>query len=397
MAPLTTIPAQLTPGNPTQITYAPNTAIPGTRPPLVIIGHQAATGAGAGSASGANYIPVQINNVASQTAVSGEVQGYFGNNSELAKMIIAAVAANSGTGTYPAIVAIPLASTDTDFGGALAALDKIPASVVVSPYDANSQTNQTALNNQCQTMSQAPRTDNGQFGTVAVAANQSVTNPANLFQYNSVYACLQWLRNTAPNQLNGEIAAAVGAQLAGLQIPFNPVKNLVLPYTNAPNVQADWISIGAGLESETALGRGWCPLRVLPGQQVAQLRSRSSLILMSDGVTPQTAYFDVQDLFVLYFWRQTLAARYAQPDFSQAKASGTEAALLLSEVIRLAVVFQDNQMFQGVDQSAKNFLVQRNQSDRARLDVLTPVDVIPILAVIATNIQAGTFADALTL
>lgn len=394
---ITTIPAQKTPGNPTQITYAPNTALPGTIPPLIIIGHQAATGAGSGSASGANYVPISIVNIASLTAVSGEVQGYFGNGSELAKMVIAAVAANSGTGNYPNIIAIPLASTDTGWGSALTALDKIGCEYVVSPYDANSQTNMTALINELSSMSQSNRTTNGQFGSIAVAVNQAAATPAALFAYNSVYSNLNWFRNSTPTQLNGEVAAAIGAQLNGLQIPFNPVNNLVLPYTNPPALASDKISIGFGLESEAALALGWAPIKVLPNNTVAQVRSVTSLILASDGVTPITTYFDCQDLMVLYFWRQTLAARYAQPDFAQAKASFPVAQNLFAEVIRLAGLMQQQGMFQGVDTSARNFIVQRNAADRTRFDVFTPVDVVPILAVIATNINAGTFADALTL
>jgi phage tail sheath gpL-like len=355
----------------------------------------------AGSASGANYVPVPIVNIASLPAASGEVQGYFGNGSELAKMVIAAIAANTGTGNYVNIIAIPLASTDTAWGSsgeALTALDKLGCEYVASCYDAQtSMSNNTALINEVSTMSQANRTTNGQFGSIAVAVNQSVTLPSTLNPYNSAYLSPQWFRNSAPTQLVGEIAAAVAAQLNGLQTPFNPVNGLVLPYTNGPAMPSDAISIGFGLESETALKLGWAPLKVLKNGQVAQVRSVTSLILESDDVTPVVDYFDCQDLMVLYFWRQTLAARYAQPDFAQAKASGTEAALLLSEVVRLAGVFQDNGMFQGVDNSARNFVVQRNQSDRTRFDVLTPVDVVPILAVIATNVQAGTFADALTL
>jgi phage tail sheath gpL-like len=54
-------------------------------------------------------------------------------------------------------------------------------------------------------------------------------------------------------------------------------------------------------------------------------------------------------------------------------------------------------MFQAVTQLASMFVVQRNASDRSRFDVQTPVNVIPGLHVIATQIAAGTLYDTLTL
>ena len=68
-----------------------------------------------------------------------------------------------------------------------------------------------------------------------------------------------------------------------------------------------------------------------------------------------------------------------------------------SEAIRLANLFEDQEMFQAVAQLSKQFVVERSTSDRHRFDVLTPVNVIPGLHVIATNIEAGTQFDALSI
>jgi phage tail sheath gpL-like len=53
-------------------------------------------------------------------------------------------------------------------------------------------------------------------------------------------------------------------------------------------------------------------------------------------------------------------------------------------------------MFQNVTALAKLFIVERNISDRTRFDVFTPVNVIPGLMVVATNIQATTLGDNIT-
>jgi phage tail sheath gpL-like len=278
-------------------------------------------------------------------------------------------------------------------------VDKLPGiAYVVSPFDANTQSLMNPLLAETTAMSLPQRVDNGQYGTIAIAANQSATTFSSLTKYNTPYGSFQWLRNSAPTQLNGEIAASVAAQLAANAVPFNPVKNLVIPNIVAPS-QADQITVGAGMDSEGALAAGWSPLRLLSTGSVAQLRARTLRIFLADGVTPVTDYFDVMDFNVLFYWRQTLVTRYNQPDFANAKASqgpGSTGQLLLSEVIRLGFLFQTNGMFQGMDQAAKSFLVQRNATDRSRFDVLTPVDVIPILAVIATNIQATAAYDTIT-
>lgn len=409
-ANLTDIGLQLTPGTPTEITFAPQTTPPAVANTVVLIGHQGATGgAFAGSASGADYVPIQMVNVADPIAASAEASGYFGNGSELAKMVVAAVKANQLTGTtFPPIIAVPLDSTDTAWGtgannGALGAIDKLPGvAYVAGPYDANDQITANPLLAETNAMSLPQRVDNGQFGTIAIETNQSVQSPGGLFKYNTPYGCFQWFRNTVAQISNGEVSASIAAQLAANAVPFNPVKNLVVPNLPQPNVALypnDPISVGGGMESEVALQAGWSPLRVLPNGSVAQLRARTLRITLVDGVTPVTAYYDVMDFNVLFYWRQTLVTRYNQPDFSNAKASqgpGGTGQRLLGEVIRLAGDFEDNGMFQGVAAAAKAFKVQRNQVDRSRFDVLTPVDVIPILAVIATNIQATTAFDTIT-
>ena len=66
------------------------------------------------------------------------------------------------------------------------------------------------------------------------------------------------------------------------------------------------------------------------------------------------------------------------------------------EALRLAAVMEENSMFQYVKQLAPYFQVQRNASDRHRFDVLVPVNVVPGLHVIASNIQAGTQFDTVT-
>lgn len=399
MAPLTSIADQKTPGRPIEITFDADTGLPSALQELILVGHLAATGA-----SAAPYTVVLVNNVADVVAASGEIGPKFGNGSELAKMVLAAIKANAGGANFPNIKCVGLAASDTGFGpsdAALLAVDKVKGEFLVSPYDGINTSLSDKIRVQAKTMSAPGRTDNNQYGTMAVVANQSVADGSTLPIYDDLYLSSAYLRDTSGSapQSVAEFAAVHAAFLAAQAIPFNPPDKLSVGFLQASSKASDALTVGAGLESEAVLNRGWSPYYAKPNGDIAILRSVTTRITTGDGVTPVSAYIDVQDFQVAYFWKKTLWTRYNQPDFTNVKAStgpGSVAAQLLSEVIRLAHVFQDQTMFQFVDQLAKQFKVVRGVSDRSRLDVLTPVNVSPALHVIASNIKLGTQFDSTT-
>jgi phage tail sheath gpL-like len=386
-----TIGFQKTPGRPTEITFAADLGLPNDNQELLLIG-RAASGA-----TGVETV-ITINAVSDITAATAEADLKFGTGSELAKMVIAAVTANASAArsTFPAIKCVPLLSTETTITtAAQTACKQVKAEFIVSPFDASTDaTNRTTLKDLCAEMSGAQRVENNQFGSIGVAANQSVTDPSTLAAPDSQYLSLVWFKNTAPAMVVGEIAAAYAAVLAGNISPFIPVDNYLIGGIAAP-VLADRISVGAGLESETALAKGWTPLRTKPSDEVTIVRSVTSRITI-DGVVAAGSYYDVQDFQVLYFWRKTVFTRLNQPDLKNVKASNETAKVIKGEIIRLASLFEDNEMFQYVGQLAKDFTVIRSLSDRHRFDVVTPVNVIPGLHVVATTVRAGTQYDTLT-
>jgi phage tail sheath gpL-like len=194
----------------------------------------------------------------------------------------------------------------------------------------------------------------------------------------------------------GELAAAYAACLAGNVAPFTPVNGFVLGGVTPSTLASDALSIGAGLESETVLSKGWCPLRTKPNGEVAVVRSVTARTT-TNGTTAVQSYYDVQDFQVLYYWRKTVYARLTQPDLTNVKASAEVARDIKAELIRLALLFQDNTMFQAVEELAKQFTVVRSSSDRHRFDVATPVNVVPGLHVVATTVRAGTQYDTITI
>ena len=389
---LTSIGSQKTPGRPVEITFAADTGIPSDLQTVLIMGHAAS------GATGVNTV-VSINNAGDLTAVTAEANTKFGAGSELAKMVIAAVAANVVTSNYPALLAVPLLSSATDIpSAAQAAIQKVKADFIVTPYDLSTSTaNRTALKALCALMSGSARVENNQFGTFGVGANQSVSDPSTLNKFDTQFLIGIWARDTAPVYSLGEVAAAAAAVMAGNGIPFNPLDDVTLASVPAPVNGSDWISVGAGLESETCLNQGWTPLRVKPNGEVAFVRTVTGRLSADGSGTPVvTAYYDVQDFQVLYYWRKTIYTRFSQPDFKKRKASEQAAQDIKSEAIRLATAFEDQNMFQAVSKLAKQFVVQRSATDRSRMDVQTPVNVIPGLHVIATNVIATTQYDTVT-
>jgi phage tail sheath gpL-like len=389
---LTSIGQQKTPGRPVEITFAAETGLPSDAQEVLLIGHAAS------GATGANTVIV-IQNVSDLAAASGEAEAKFGAGSELAKMVIAAVRANAGGSTFPALKAVPLASTETGIPTlAQTAVMATKAEFVVSPYNLNSDSaTRTILKNMAVTMSGAQRVDNNQYGTFGVGADQDEDDRSALFKFDTQFLIGVNLYNSSPTYSDGEVAAAAAARMAANGVPFNPLDDADIGSVPAPDSMTEWPTVGAGLQSEAALNQGWTPLFVKPNGSVAFVRTVTGrLTVDGDGVTAVTAYYDVQDFQTLYFWRKTLHARFSQTDFKRVKASATTARNAKAEAIRLATQFEAQNMFQAVQQLAKFFLIERNASDRSRFDMKTPVNVIPGLHVIATNVEAGTQFDVIT-
>lgn len=395
---LTSIGDQKTPARPIEITFAPETGLPSADQEVLLMGH-AASGC---PASSINKV-ISIDNSSDETAALNEcVAKGFGSASEITKMVLAAIKANAGQSTFPQLKVVPLDSAETGFGSAdaaLTAVSKVKAEYVVSPYDSQDDALTTKLKNTCLLMSGATRTDNSQFGSIGVAFTRDTDSPSTFYQYDTQFLFLPCLRDSgaaelAPAYSIAEMAAAVAARVAGNGIPFNPLDDITIQNVEAPKKQEDWYTIGGGLESEAALNKGYSPLKVKPNGEVAFVRTVTAR-LSADGTGAPIvgAYYDVQDFNVLYYWRKTIWTRVSQPDFKRRKASQEAAVDLKAELVRLASLFEEQTMFQAVTQLAKQFKVERSATDRHRFDVKTPVNVIPGLHVIATNIEAGVQFD----
>lgn len=390
---LTSIGSQKTPGRPVEITFAAETGLPSDSQIVLLIGHAAS------GATGTNTV-IAISNVSDVDEATTEAETKFGAGSEMAKMVIAAVAANEGGSTFPSLKCCPLESTETTIpAAAQTAIKATRAEFIATCYDMENDTAEIAiLKSMAQTMSGAQRVHNNQFGTFGLGVNNDVADPANLTAHDTQYLIACWLRDTGtPDYSLGEQAAAMAARIASNTIPFNPLDDVTIANIDAPESEADYITVGSGLESETCLEKGWTPIFVKPNGEVAFVRTVTTRLSVDGTGTPVVgSYYDIQDFQVLYYWRKTLYTRFSQSDLKQAKASDEAARLIKGEAIRLAIAFEDQNMFQAVNKLAKNFEIERSTTDRHRFDIKTPVNVIPGLHVIATNIEATTLYDVVT-
>lgn len=398
---ISNLPDQKTPGRPVEITFAAETGIPSANKELTLIGHAAS-----GTPASGLYVATTISNSGDYNSAATEVASKFGAGSELSKMVLAAIKANQVTGRYIQLKAIALASTDADFGPAdeaLVALDRIKAEYVASCYDGQDSVLRGQLKDVIAAMSAPSRVEGNQFGSFGVVVNQNEADPSALDMFDTQYMIGVWLPDSSTGDDVSEyslpeICAAAAAVMAGNPSPFNPLDDVTVNGIPAPTLDTDWITVGFGRESEVCLNQGWTPMRVKPNGEVSFVRTVTGRISADGSGTPVvTSYYDVQDFDVLYFWRKTIYTRFSQPDFKQRKASKETAVLVKSEAIRLASIFEDQNMFQAVGQLAKSFIVERATSDRSRFNLKTPVNVIPGLHVIATNVEATTQFDELSI
>ena len=194
------------------------------------------------------------------------------------------------------------------------------------------------------------------------------------------------------SQASEIIASACAAVMMQLAFPYNPLHGVVIGGLIPPQILADRISINPNGASEAALVAGLSPLYTQAGGTVAFIRTRTTYNLLPDNVSPATAYFDWQDLVLLYDFREDCYLITQNPPFNNnpggSKASKTIAGFLKDEILREAQSYEDNGAFQGVKTLAPQFIVQPSTTSRGRFDFFIPVNVIPGLMVIAGNIQA---------
>jgi len=347
---------------------------------LVLIGLAASSGATATLGA-----PVYIDSYGDPVAALSECNLKFGTNSQLGEMVVAAINgvlfSNQTNKVYPKIRCIPLVSTatSTDLATALANNLTVPMPYLAVSFPGTDATALTALKNHLTAISGEDRGKNGQFGSfgflgldgsTSIATAQGLSGASELL-------CFPWLRDTAVTKANKihVVTAAYAALCASVGVPFLPLTDIVVGGLIPPVSISDWHTDGDTGTAALGLSAGVVPLMSKSDGTVAVSRSITSRRPIS--ATEETAYFDLQDWQVLYYFRKSCFVAASQTQFKISKASVQKAEALNSEFIKIAKDFEALEMFQYVDRLVSEFTFTRQVQNRAAFVYQLPVNVIP--------------------
>lgn len=114
---------------------------------------------------------------------------------------------------------------------------------------------------------------------------------------------------------------------------------------------------------------------------------------------PDNSYLDVQTLATLseirYQYRTRMYTRFIEPRFKladdtyplQPGAKVATPGLIKQETIALFTLLRDRGLIENLDDFVDNLVVERNATDRNRVDILLPPDLINQFRVLAANLQ----------
>lgn len=348
----------------------------------VIFAQKAAAG---GSATAGQLVTIE--NYGDPVAAATECVTKFGTASQAQDMVVAAINAVKSSSyedkVFPPIKVFVLANgaTSATLAAELATIANQQTPFITLPYPSTDSVALAALKAHLVAISANDRGALGQFGSFGVMATDAATataTPTGL-SAGSELINIAWLRDSAGTKANKIecVAAAYGAILAALGLPFNPINDLKIGGLVAPVSAADWHTPGDAGTVALGLNDGVVPLTVNASGEICVSRSISSRVVTSGVV--ETAYYDHQDWRVLFYLRKNIYNLAVQPRYKQAKASTQKLAALKSEILALCKTLEVEplQMLQHVDLLADQFTYARQPNNRHAAVYYVPVNVIP--------------------
>lgn len=394
---LTSIADRLTPTTPIEITFGEQPVSTG-RKWTTLFAHKAQSGG-----TSPDYSVHTVLNAGDPLAAKKEIDVLAGTDGEASKMAQAFVSANSsvpGRSNFPSFRICFLPFGEAGFGGhdeAITAVKTLRSDMFVSPYPASNENARTRLLDLATLISGVDRDLVGQFGSFVTFGEVSAFETALALNLDHQAAIIAYMQDLAgPSQTPAILAAKHAAVMMGQAFPYAPLNSAIVGGALPPMDLNDRIDLSPNGMSELALASGLSPLYVDASGNVRIVRSRTTKVTL-DGSTPASAYFDWQDLAVLYDFRESVYLRLQASDMKAKKASFNQAKLIKDEILRIAYRFEEEGAFQAVKQLAPSFVVEPSSSSRGRFDFKIPVNVVPGLFVVAGNIQATTLFDQFTL
>lgn len=287
----------------------------------------------------------------------------------------------SATGLTTATVAMASGATDPSLTTAFAAIAGTQFDIIVFPW-----ANSTALGLLSDHLETASDGENQIPGVGISALEDSVSNATAITTAINdgriLVALLEGTTSWPP-----EIAAAVASVMAAKSDPTMPLNHEVLDGVATPQLSDRFTRS----ELETLLLNGVCPL-IVEQDEVAICRSISTYVTNAASA-PDTALLDIQTIRGMDYVRRALKERF-DLRFRQVKIADiahtqntTDPRQMKAEALDVLYTLERNDIIQGVTGNEGDILVERNESDASRVDVLVPSNIVRGLHVIAGRIR----------
>lgn len=362
---------------------------------LVIIAHAKA------AAPAENIgVPVLIENFTSEVDAKEECDTKFGSDSEVGKMVVAAINAvkysNLDPKQQPPIEVLALAEADDDLATLLANNQSMEMPYV-APWFGADDALLSDLRDHLALVSGPDRGVYGQFksyGFCSLKDSLATVTPIGI-SAGSEHLVIPWLKDTevAPANSIEELNAAVAAVAAVNPTPFNPMNGITLGKVGAPVKRADHLAPDVTGEASMGLAAGLTPLMVNFRGEVEI--SRMITTRRTVETEEDYAYFDLPDWQVLSLYRKNCYLIRQQAKFKRAKADSETLKNLKSAFMSLAKDFEDQKMFQAVDKLAPFFELVKDPTSRSNYTFKIPVNVTPGLHSVGMEAIATTQFDVI--
>jgi phage tail sheath gpL-like len=178
-----------------------------------------------------------------------------------------------------------------------------------------------------------------------------------------------------------EIAAAMGAVLAGEEDPARPLNTLELVGINAPPVTSRFTRT----EQESCLYNGTTPLEVGPGERVQIVRAVSTYIHDANAID-DISLLDITTIRTLDYVRKAIRERIALR-FPREKLSTKTGPRVKTEIMDVLTKLQDLEIIEEVEANKPGVIVERDLQDPNRLNAKIPADVVNGLHIFAGRID----------
>lgn len=361
---------------------------------LVIIGH-AAEGASAANLDK----PIIIENYGNEKNAETECEAKFGADSEVGKMVVAAILAAKNSqqvpSVIPPIIVLALAHDDNDLETLLQDNESVPMPYVAVWFGASDTALCETLKTHLVFISGPNRGMYGQFGSFGfVTANGTLATVAPYgTAMKSEKIVIPWLKDTAVAKENSvaNLGAQLGVMAAQNPLPFNPLNKLEVFGVKPPVSRADFISPEVTGDGALALDAGLSPLLVNNNGKVFISRLITTVRTLDND--PDYAYFDLPDWQVLYYFRKLCYNITQRPNYIRSKASVNTLKNMMSDFIAVAKDLEKQGMLQHVDKFADKFKIEKDPTGRSEYVFRIPVNVIPGLHSIGVDILGTTLFD----